>query len=500
MMQQRLSGILLHPTSLPGRYGIGDLGKHAYQFVDFLAEARQSLWQILPVGPTSFGNSPYQCISAFAGNPLLISPERLCEAGYINGHVLTEAPQFPEERVDYTKVESWKEGVLREAFEGFQTKADEEDWRSFWRFCDAEKDWLEDFACFVALKEAHGGKSWADWPPELKSRDPHALGEWKKDFSKKIQFHQFVQYQFFTQWRQIKEYANSREVQIIGDIPIFVAYDSSEVWARPDLFELDEQGRQTVVAGVPPDYFSATGQRWGNPLYRWNRMAENGYKWWLARLKSLYQAVDIVRIDHFRGFDQYWEIPASEDTAINGKWVDGPGMHFFQVMEEQLGKLPVIAEDLGVITPGVEKLLADSGFPGMKVLHFAFFEGDGNPYLPFCYEKNSVVYTGTHDNNTTRGWFDEISTEDRKRVRQYVGSNVTRTTVSQDLMRLAWASTSNTAIAPLQDVFSLGAEARMNLPASVRNNWKWRYKQEMITPESIEWLRELTYVYQRVRK
>ncbi len=496
---QRLSGILLHPTSLPGKHGIGDLGKDAYRFVDFLAEARQALWQVLPLGPTSFGNSPYQCTSAFAGNPLLISPERLSEAGYLKKELLEEAPLFPEERVDYVKVEAWKEEILKEAHEGFRSKAREDEWRAFWQFCEAEKDWLEDFACFVALKEAHGGKAWIEWAPELVSRHSHALEEWKTRFSEQIQFHQFVQYQFFTQWRQLKEYANVRGIQIIGDIPIFVAYDSSEVWARPELFELDDQGNQTVVAGVPPDYFSATGQRWGNPLYRWHRMAEDGYAWWLSRLKSLYQSVDIVRIDHFRGFDQYWEIPAHEETAINGKWIDGPGLHFFKMMGEKLGQLPVIAEDLGVITPGVEKLLADTGFPGMKVLQFAFFEGDGNPYLPFCYEKNFVVYTGTHDNNTTRGWFDEISAEDRGRVRRYIGSNVTRTSVSADLMRLAWASTANTAIAPLQDVLNLGGEARMNLPASIRNNWKWRYKHEMITQERIEWLRELTFTYQRVR-
>lgn len=494
---QRKCGILLHPTSLPGRFGIGDLGSSAYQFLDFLKLAKQTFWQILPLGPPSYGNSPYQCVSSFAGNPLLISPDLLHSEGYISESCLESCPQFSDDTVAYSAVNDWKEALFQEAFQEFQKRKIGEDWEKFEQFCFDEKHWLEDFACFAALKAHHQKKSWHEWPQALAFREPGLLNTWKTQHLETIQYHQFVQYQFQKQWQNLRNYAQAHGIQIIGDLPIFVAYDSAEVWSFPDLFILDEQRLPRVVAGVPPDYFSATGQLWGNPLYDWSKMAKDDYLWWQNRLKMLLKQVDVIRIDHFRGFEKYWEVPASEETAIKGRWIDGPRADFFQVLEKNLGTLPFIAEDLGLITPEVEQLREQFGFPGMKVLQFAFFEGEANPYLPHHYDKNTIVYTGTHDNNTTQGWFQEISEADRQRVIKYLGIERTPDNISEAMVRLAWASTANTAIAPLQDLMNLDSSARMNLPGTVGKNWMWRFQQERLTEELAGRLRELTEIYQR---
>ncbi|MBF0278441.1 MAG: 4-alpha-glucanotransferase [SAR324 cluster bacterium] len=494
---QRKSGILLHPTSFPSRYGIGDLGTSAYRFIDFLKAAEQSHWQILPLGPTSYGNSPYQCTSSFAGNPLLISPEQLSKQKYLTKEQLESAPKFPDEAVDFPAVSSWKMSILKAAYQGFRSIADDAEWRCFEEFCLQHQSWLNDFACFVAIKEAQEEQPWNEWPSALALRDSKALSGWQSKNDDSIQYHRFVQYQYHLQWQKLKQYAHQHGIRIIGDVPIFVAYDSAEVWSNPDLFELDEMKNPTVVAGVPPDYFSETGQLWGNPLYRWSKMKEDGYQWWQNRLKILLESVDMIRIDHFRGFEKYWEIPAGQPTAIHGQWVEGPQMDFFQTLKNALGELPLIAEDLGMITPEVENLRDSFGFPGMKVLQFAFFEGTDNPYLPHHYQKNSVVYTGTHDNNTTRGWFAEISDGDRKRVQEYLGVPLTSENVAPALIRLAWASTAQLAIAPLQDLFNLGEEARMNVPGTVGENWKWRYRDEMLTDQIASQLKKISKIFQR---
>ncbi len=496
----RHSGILLHPTSLPSPHGIGDLGTAAYQFVDFLAQAKQTLWQILPLGPTSFGNSPYQCLSAFAGNPLLISLEQLQQEGYLTAEQVANVPPARSEAVDFASLIPWKERCLHAAFDKFQQHATEADQLAFEQFCQQQQHWLTDYASFSALKAFHQGKSWHEWEPALAQRAPSALQTWQQQHPSEIQYHCFVQYQFFRQWQALKRYANQHHVQIIGDLPIFVAYDSADVWANPKLFKLDAQGQPTVVAGVPPDYFSVTGQRWGNPVYRWRTMAKDDYHWWRQRFASLLELVDLIRIDHFRGFEQYWEIPASEPTAQHGEWVDGPKLAFFQTMERYLGKLPIIAENLGIITQSVETLRLDCGFPGMKVLQFAFFDEDSTEFLPHNYEQQAVVYTGTHDNNTTRAWFDhELSETDRERVRRYVDKFFMGEAASSVLMRLAWSSTAEIAIAPLQDAMNLGAESRMNIPGHTSNhNWVWRYRPDQLTEGLAHWLCELSTTYERL--
>ncbi|MBF0350410.1 MAG: 4-alpha-glucanotransferase [SAR324 cluster bacterium] len=496
-MTQRASGILVHPTSFPGKFGIGDLGSGAYRFMDFLARAKQSLWQILPIVPTSYGDSPYSGLSAFAGNPLLISVEILEKEGYIAAKSLEDTRDFPEDYVDYPRARAWKMELLEEAFANFSKHAKPQEKQDFESFCKLHQEWLEDFACYVPLKAEHHDQPWNAWTTALSLREPAALNKWKTKNEAKIEFQKFLQYQFFRQWKNLKTYANERGIRIIGDIPIFVAYDSADVWAKSNLFTLDSKGNSTVVAGVPPDYFSSTGQRWGNPLYRWDVMEKNGYQWWKDRIKCLLDLVDIIRIDHFRGFEAFWEIPATEPTAMNGKWVKGPGIRLFDALKNSMGKLPIIAEDLGVITPEVEALRDESGFPGMKILHFAFFNGKNNPYLPFQYDKNTVVYTGTHDNNTTRGWFREIGDEDRQRLNQYAGYEINEYNVCEALIRMASASTSLTAIIPLQDVMNLGEQARMNYPGKAEGNWKWRYCDDMLTDSLADWLAHITDIYQR---
>ncbi|MFQ3566899.1 MAG: 4-alpha-glucanotransferase [Aggregatilineales bacterium] len=474
MNVSRSSGILLHPTSLPGRYGIGDLGEWAYRFVDYLREAGQSIWQVLPLGPTSYGDSPYQCLSAFAGNPLLISLDQLVTEGWLTDEELRDAPNFPANRVDYGPVIDYHRTLLDRAFSRFDETASAETRAEFTSWCELNKDWLEDFALFAALKDHHGGRPWVEWPQGEALRDAQTLVEVAAQHARKINGFRFQQWLFYRQWFALKTYANDRGIRLFGDIPIFVAHDSSDVWANRDLFFLDVQGHPTVVAGVPPDYFSETGQRWGNPLYNWERLADDGYAWWIRRIKQTLETVDVVRIDHFRGFEAYWEVPASEPTAVQGRWVKGPGMAFFSVILDTLGSLPIIAEDLGVITPEVEALRDGLGLPGMKILQFAWGEPHGkDPFLPHNYVPNCVVYTGTHDNNTTIGWYHEEATPAMKTyLNQYLDREVRE--INWDLIRLGMASVAHTFVVPMQDVLSLNSDQRMNLPGREAGNWSYR--------------------------
>jgi 4-alpha-glucanotransferase len=499
MRFERAAGILLHPTSFPGRYGIGDFGDAAYQFVDFLIASKQSLWQILPLGPTGYGDSPYQSFSAFAGNPLLISPDRLVRDGYLPETAVRSLPLFPKQSVDFGPVIEYKTTLLQQAHEHFLTHGADEQKDAYQAFCSQQSSWLDDFALFMALKNHHvdhEGGVWNTWPREIALREPEAMASWGQKLAHEVDRHKFLQFLFFQQWLSLKAYANERSIQIVGDIPIFVAFDSADVWANPELFYLDETGGPTVIAGVPPDYFSETGQRWGNPLYRWDKMADNGYKWWAARLQMCFTQADIVRIDHFRGFDAYWEIPADEPTAVVGKWIKGPGAAFFQAMRDQLGELPLIAEDLGVITPEVVALRDAFDFPGMKILQFAFGGERNSNFLPHTFTKNSVVYTGTHDNETVLGWYRNASQAEQDHIRRYM--QISGQNISWDMNRLAYASVSNTAVAMLQDLMGLGNEARMNFPGKVGGYWRWRYLPHMLTQDIATRLRDMTELYGRV--
>lgn len=493
MTLTRASGILLHPTSLPGRYGIGSIGAPARAWLDFLAAAGQRYWQVLPLGPTGFGDSPYQCFSAFAGNPLLIDLDDLVARGWLPEAALADV-SFPTDRVDYGAVIPFKRRCLHLAYEGFRASAQAAERAAFAAFCREEAHWLDDFALFMALKE-HFGRAWYEWPEDVRLRREDALRRYRQRLSEQIEEHRFIQWTFFRQWDALKRYARERAVSIIGDIPIFVAYDSADVWAHPNLFHLDEQGRPTVVAGVPPDYFSPTGQLWGNPLYRWDVLAREGYRWWIERFRAVLRLVDLVRLDHFRGFEAYWEIPAGMPTAEVGRWVKGPGDDLFQALQAAIGDVPVIAEDLGFITPEVEALRERWGFPGMKVLQFAF-SGPDNPYLPHNYEgANWVVYTGTHDNDTTVGWFKTLDEKTRRFVLTYLARD--GQDIAWDMMRLAWQSVAVLAIAPLQDVLRLGSEARMNTPGRAGGNWAWRVQEGALTEELARTLAEMSYTYGR---
>ncbi len=493
MRRERKSGILLHPTSLPGPGGIGSLGKDARRFVDFLREAGQSLWQVLPLGPTSWGNSPYMCYSAFAGNPLLIDLRVLVDEGDLKRADLRE--DLPTERVDYRRVLEYKTAALRRAAAHFFSTAEPGRMADFHRFCDTSP-WLHDFALFMALKEKYKGARWCDWPDGLAARDSSALEEASRGLSVEIGEQKYRQWQFFRQWHGIRSYANDLGIRIFGDIPIFVAYDSADVWANPSLFLLDGEGRPTVVAGVPPDYFSRTGQLWGNPLYDWEEMARQGYSWWIDRLRSALSLYDLIRLDHFRGFCACWQVPAGEKTAVNGRWVEVPGEALFNALNDALGDLPIVAEDLGVITPDVEQLRERFSFPGMKILQFAFDSGSGNPYLPHNHVRDAVVYTGTHDNDTTLGWFSSLTASEKKRVLRYLGSP--GKDIVTDLMRAALASVADTAVVPLQDVLGLGSEDRMNLPGTSGGNWSWRFRAGALTGALSRRLREMSELYGRL--
>jgi len=500
-MSSRVSGLLLHPTSLPGRWGIGDLGQQAYDFVDFLEKAGQRIWQILPLGPTGHGNSPYQCLSSFAGNPLMICPDDLVKQGWLKADEVYSAPsanRLGEVRVDYTAVGEFKRWCLNRAYERFRDQPSHEQRARFATFCAVEGEWLEDFALFVALKEHHGGVSWDRWEHGAVLRDPQSLHRWKQNLHEQVEANKFFQFVFFEQWGKLKEYANVKGVRIVGDMPVFVAYDGADVWAHPDLFFLDDNRRPTVMAGVPPDYFSPTGQLWGNPLYRWDRMAEDGYHWWISRVKNTLDLVDVVRLDHFRGFEAYWEVEAGERTAANGRWVKGPGEKLFQALKQAIGELPFVAEDLGLITPEVEQLRDQFELPGMKVLQFAFGDSAANPYLPHNHVRNCAVYTGTHDNDTTMGWFKGLDAREQKVIEEYLGHPIQQP--SRDFLRLAFASVADVAIVPVQDLLCLDRDARMNIPGVADGNWEWRVQQGQLTEKLAAGLKNLTLFYGRGEK
>jgi 4-alpha-glucanotransferase len=496
----RSSGILLHPTSLPGRYGIGELGAESRRFADFLSAAGQKLWQVLPLGPTGFGDSPYQCFSSQAGNPLLISLEGLVQQGWLDAAALASVPGFPEDRVDFERLIPWKTAVL-EAAAAAPGRPGFED------FCEANAHWLDDFALFMSLKEVHQGVAWTEWEPAARDRDPKTLAQWRGRLEGRISSQKFLQFAFFEQWRELREYCRERGVRIMGDLPIYVAHDSADVWANPRYFQLDTQGNSTVVAGVPPDYFSQTGQLWGNPIYRWDVLANDGYRWWLDRFRATLKMVDMIRLDHFRGFEAYWEIPASEPTAVHGRWVKGPGAALFRAAQAALGELPLVAENLGVITPEVEAIRHALGFPGMSVLQFAFgTDAQAPTFRPHNYPREVVAYSGTHDTDTTVGWWSSKghgestrSDDDIRRELDFAMRylNTDGGEIHWVFIRTLLASVADTVLFPLQDVLGLGSEARMNLPATLGGNWRWRYRADELKPAVSDRLRTLTELYER---
>ena len=529
-MFSRSSGILAHPTSFPGKYGIGDLGKGTEDFLNFLRNSGQKLWQVLPLGPTSFADSPYQSFSTFAGNHLLISPDILVEEGYLITEDVENAPEFDENLIDYGEVITYKNALFKKAYSRFKESAGSKQKTAFSAFCKKNKTWLDDYALFVAVKgsiieerrytyespehmeykklmgeyltenefnDYFYGAVWNSWPKDIANRLPAAIKSWNAKLADEISCQKFLQYEFFRQWELVKKTANESGIQIIGDIPIFVAADSADVWANRSLFKIDENGIPTSVAGVPPDYFSETGQLWGNPLYDWNELEKSGYSWWVERIRKNLETVDIIRIDHFRGFESYWQVPYGEKTALNGKWEKGPGSKLFTVIKKQLGSLPIIAEDLGIITDKVTKLRTSLMLPGMKVLQFGFSGQTDNLNLSMNFEAAScAVYTGTHDNDTTVGWYQSLDEPIADQVRRYL--NVSGEDISWDMIRLAFFSVAVIAVVPIQDVMSLGNEMRMNVPGIPFGNWRFRYTAYMLTSELAERLRYLSDITGRL--
>ncbi len=493
MKLERSAGVLLHPTSLPGPYGIGDLGPQAYRWVDWLAATGCGLWQVLPLGPTGYGDSPYQCFSAFAGNPYLVSPELLLKDGLLLEADLADRPGFPLERVDYGPVIQWKLTLLDRAYEHYKAQSPAALRAEFEAFQAQEFNWLSDFALFMAIKEAQDGVSWEHWPEPLRQRDPQALHQARQ--SEAVQRHAFRQFLFFKQWNALRAYAHSQGLKIVGDTPIFVAYDSADAWAHPNLFYLDERGLPTMVAGVPPDYFSPTGQLWGNPLYHWEVHAKSGYAWWLERLRAIFKQVDFVRLDHFRGFAGYWAVPYGNPTAEIGEWRPGPGKRFFAAIHEALGDLPIIAEDLGVITADVVEMRDSFNLPGMRIFQFGFGSPQ-DPFLPHNYVRNCVAYTGTHDNDTVLGWYKTAPRQEQVLARKYL--NATARNLPWAMIRLLWASVAGTVVAPLQDLLALGTEARMNFPGKPAGNWGWRVREEELSAELGARLLEFNTIYSRL--
>jgi 4-alpha-glucanotransferase len=503
----RASGILLHPTCLPGPFGVGDFGPTAFAFVDFLKDAGQKVWQVLPLNPTGYGDSPFQCFSAYAGNHLLISLETLQRRGIIDAADLLGQPEFPQDFVNFGSVIQWKTGVLRKAAKRFQQNASVEDRRVFEDFCTRNASWLPDFSLFMACKQEHLGVAWNRWPEEIAQRTSAGLTAARDRLKESIFTMQYWQFEFFRQWREVQAYAHESGIRIIGDLPIYVALDSADVWANCEYFQLSADGDPLKIAGVPPDYFSATGQRWGNPIYQWDRLQQTGYRWWIERFRAALELYDAVRIDHFRGFEAYWEIPADETTAINGRWVKGPGADFFAALERALGDLPIIAENLGVITPEVESIRERFRFPGMAILQFAFGKDRQGPsFRPHNYTRELVAYTGTHDNDTTVGWWNSSGATDSIRTPEDVAKehafaraylNIKDEAIQWVLIRGILSSVANLAIVPLQDVLGLGTEARMNLPGTSTGNWRWRFRPSALTPELAERLREMVECYDR---
>jgi len=496
MSYERQAGILLHPTSLSGPDGIGDVGPAAYQWVDSIKKAGFSLWQVLPLGPTGYGDSPYQCFSAFAGNPYLVSPALLLEDGLLHTSDLSERPALPGNYVDYGAAIHWKNYLLQLAYSRFcrihpPLMVDE-----FNEYQLAEKDWLEDFSVFMAIKEEMGGKAWNEWPKELRKRKATALKSFTETHTEAIEYHQFRQFLFSRQWSQLHTYVSNSGIKIIGDIPLFVAYDSADVWANPDLFFLDKEGEPEFVAGVPPDYFSATGQLWGNPLYKWEHHRQTDYTWWIARIKSTLSLFDFIRLDHFRGFAGYWEIPAGMPTAEKGRWVPGPGAAFLSSVQQVLGRLPIIAEDLGEITSDVIELRDKFNLPGMKIFQFSFASDPTDPFLPHNYPVNCVAYTGTHDNDTTIGWYQTAPESERDFCRRYLACDSSG--IPWEMIRAVWQSVARIAVAPLQDFLSLDTSARMNFPGKLGGNWTWRMTGSGLSDELITRIREFNWLYNRL--
>jgi 4-alpha-glucanotransferase len=502
----RASGILLHPTSLPGSYGIGDLGATAHRFVEFLTLARQRIWQVLPLGPTGYGDSPYQCFSAFAGNPLLIDLDALVRDELLTTAEVDPARDLPVDRVDYGRVIAHRQPLWLRALERFEAHGTADVRAAFTAFQQAQRVWLEDYALFMAVKDAHQQVAWTRWDPAIAHRDPAAIMRWRTECAREIRAHQFAQFLFFSQWQTLRAAVHAAGIALMGDIPIFIAHDSADVWANRQLFQLNADGTPTVVAGVPPDYFSSTGQLWGNPHYRWDVMARDGYAWWIARVRATLTQVDLVRLDHFRGFEASWTVPGDETTAVNGRWVRGPGATLFEAMQQALGPLPFVAENLGVITPEVEGLREQFGFPGMAILQFAFgTDPQGPDFKPHNYPRNRAAYTGTHDNDTTVGWWTSgtgHSTRSRADLiaehdftRRYLGTDGAE--IHWDFIRAVLASVANTAIVPMQDVLGLGREARMNQPATSSGNWRWRVMPGAVTDALAERLAILVETYDR---
>ncbi len=494
---KRSAGILLPISSLPSEYGIGCFDDEAYKFVDFLKSAGQSYWQILPIGPTSYGDSPYQSFSAYAGNPYFISLDEFVKDGLIT-RAECEAADFGEnsESIDYEKLYLNRYPLLELAYKRSNINSDNE----FIRFC-AENDWLEEYAFFMALKDKFGGALWSEWDDDIKLRCEQTMKKYKSELSEKIGFYKFLQYHFYRQWNKLKKYANQNGIQIIGDIPIYAAFDSADVWAEPSLFQMTENSLPRAVAGCPPDGFSADGQLWGNPLYDWEYHEKTGFKWWISRLEQCFRLYDVVRIDHFRGFDEYYSIPFGDKTARNGHWEKGPGMKLFSAVEKSLGRKKVIAEDLGFMTETVRQLVKDSGFPNMKVLEFAFDSrdtGSRNDYLPHNYNENCVVYTGTHDNQTIASWFKTISEEERKMAREYLCDKYTPDSeLYKSFIALIMRSRAELCVIPMQDWLGLDDAARMNTPSTIGNNWKWKMSKSVLTAELSEKIRKLTEIYGR---
>lgn len=498
MKNERASGILLHPTSLPGKYGIGTLGKSCFDFIDFLVKAGQTYWQILPLGPTGYADSPYQCFSAHAGNPNLIDPDLLVKVKLLETDDLNDFPRLPEDFVDFDAIQKARLPILKKAYERFLHYADNIQKMAYRNFLKEHSKWINDYALFMAIKANREQRPWYQWEEPLKMREPEALRAIQASLHDEIDFHKFLQYAFFRQWMAVKEYAHKFKIRIIGDIPLYVALDSADAWSNPEIFEFDEHRNPIRVGGVPPDYFSETGQLWGNPLFRWNVLKETDYQWWIERIETNLMLYDIIRIDHFRGFAAYWAVPYGEKTAVNGTWIPCPGQDFFTAIRNKLGSLPIIAEDLGVITPDVEALRDGFGLPGMKILQFAFDSAEANDYIPYNYVKNCIVYTGTHDNDTVVGWFDKASANDKKYVLDYLDTDGHE--IHWAFIRLAWSSVANTAIVPMQDLLGLDTASRMNLPGTTSGNWTWRTKKSDFTAQIAERLAQMTRLYGRTSK
>lgn len=473
---------------------MGDMGIEAYRFIDFLVESDQQYWQVLPLGPTGYGNSPYSCYSAMAGNPLLINPELLRDDQLLADEDFANLPEFPLDYVDFERAITLKVPLLKKACENFKAQASPMQQKEFSGFCESKENWLEDYALFMALKDHFGGVSWNNWEPEIARREPESLEKWRQQLNAEIYYYKYVQFEFFSQWTELKRYANLRDIKIIGDIPIYVAHDSADVWSHREIFCLDEaSGEPALMAGVPPDYFSSTGQLWGNPVYNWEKLQANNFEWWVERFEAIFAYVDVTRIDHFRGFDAYWAVERGQETAMYGEWIKAPGTALLDLINQKFGDLPIIAEDLGVITPEVVALRDRYEFPGMKILQFAFGAGPGDPFLPFNYDRNCVVYTGTHDNDTTVGWFNQLSNYERDEVLRYFGC-IDPQGIHWSLIRMGWMSIANMAIVPYQDLLGLDTDARMNFPGKPEGNWGWRYRPEALNREVGDRLKTMTYI------